>query len=121
MKVVGSAGAVVLAFLAAIFLLPESKSPQQRALIELAEAAGYKVRNTPGYGGAWWVTAEVPGCKNKVGLRSEEAPQDHVPTRYVLVRLGPTPYEVVSSYVSDNASAATLRRLVPSEAHLDCR
>jgi len=121
MKVIGGVVAIASVLIAAIFLLPDSKNPQQQALIELAEAAGYTVRNTPGYSGAWWVTAEVPGCKNKVGLRSEKAPQDHIPTRYVLVRVGSTPYEVVSAYVGDDASATTLRQLMPSAAHLDCK
>src|SRR5687768_7447907 len=99
MKVRNFIGAIIaIAMLATgVGLLTPKKSPQQEALISLAEAAGYEVSALPGYNGAWWVTVEVPGCKNRVGLRSEEAPRDRVPTRYFVVRVGSVSQEALRS------------------------
>lgn len=120
MKRRGIAIVIVLAFVGGPSLLEDKKSVQQQAFIALAEAGGYEAHNTPGYNGAWWATVEVPGCKNRVGLRSEEAPRDHVPTRFFVVRVGPMPQESLRSYISDDATAATLRQQASSEALLDC-
>lgn len=102
------------------FIFRPETSPQQQALVDLAEAGGYEVHKVPGYNGAWWVSVEVPGCKNRVGLRSEMAPQDHVPTRYFVVRVGGIPREIVEPRLPDDASASTLKGFELAKVHLDC-